>query len=99
MAFLKENLPQDKLQKNLLDTEGFLLRPLSDAIEFGNIQMFQMILKAVKKEFGQEDLNLVLCQVLHGDNLFRFFHSALLNVMAEIVVIKDDEENRFNKNR
>ena len=95
MAFLKENLPQDKLQKNLLDTEGFLLRPLSDAIEFGNIQMFQMILKAVKKEFGQEDLNLVLCQVLHGDNLFRFFHSALLNVMAEIVVIKDDEETDY----
>nr|CAH0106737.1 unnamed protein product [Daphnia galeata] len=80
LAFLKENLPQNKLQDNLIDTKGFLLRPISDAIEFGNIHVFQMILKAVKKEFGQEDLNLVLCQVL-----------PLLGVMAKIVVKKYDK--------
>jgi hypothetical protein len=62
LAFLKQVLHEDTLEDNLMDTKEFVHRALSDAaaIASENIQMFQLIRKAVKKEMGQKELLQVL---------------------------------------
>jgi hypothetical protein len=60
LAFLKPILPVEILETNSTDPEGFVHRGLSDAIDSENIQMFHLILKAVQKELGQEELIRVL---------------------------------------
>jgi hypothetical protein len=60
LAFLKQVLPDDTLEKHLKDKEGFVHRSLSDAIYSENIQMFQLILIAVRKVLGQHELLRIL---------------------------------------
>jgi hypothetical protein len=60
LAFLKQVLREDILATNTTDPEGFVHRGLSDAIDSENIPMFQLILKAVKKVLGQQELIRVL---------------------------------------
>jgi hypothetical protein len=56
LAFLKRHLPGDTFKKGLTDINGFVHRPLSDAIAYENTEMYIFILKIVKKTLGQEDL-------------------------------------------
>jgi hypothetical protein len=60
LTFLKEILPNKKLKKHFTDPNGFVRHALSDAIESENIQMFNLILVAVKKELGQNKLLQIL---------------------------------------
>jgi hypothetical protein len=60
LAFLKQVLPDVTLEEHLIDEKGFVHRALSDAIQSENIQMFQLILEAVKKVLGQKELIRVL---------------------------------------
>jgi hypothetical protein len=96
LAFLKQVLPVDTLAKHLIDEKGFVHRALSDAIDSKKIQMFQLILKAVKKELGQKEL-LQILRLPRFDfpsGIFSFFEESktkeLFNAMAKIVVMSDD---------
>jgi hypothetical protein len=93
LTFLKEILPEDILKTNTTDTNGFVRRALSDAIESQNIQMFQLILKAVKKVLGQKELIriLLLYKPCRSNSFFVEYHTkAKFNAMAKVVVTRDD---------
>ncbi len=101
LAFLKEILPDiSTLEEHLIDEGGFVHRALSDSIDSDNIQMFQLILIAIKKVLGQKELLRVLHPELHIHPLERnsfmltFFDRCktkeFFNVMAKIVVTRDD---------
>ncbi len=90
LAFLNEILPDDTLEKHLIDKKGFVHRALSDAIDSENIKMFQLILKAVKKVLGQKELIQVL-SFREGWWSNSFFVKCqteeLFNAMAKVVVM------------
>ncbi|EFX78233.1 hypothetical protein DAPPUDRAFT_320734 [Daphnia pulex] len=102
LAFLKQVLHKDTLEEHLIDEKGIVHRALSDAIQSENIQMFQLILKAVKKELGQKELIRVLNPELYIHPLERnssmpiFFDRCktkeFFNAMAKIVVTRDDND-------
>jgi hypothetical protein len=105
LAFLKQVLHEDTLEEHLIDEGGFVHRALSDAIQSENIQMFQLILKAVKKVLGQKELIRLLNPELHFHSrkrnsftrfkpIFFFFDRCrtkeLFSAMVKIVVTRDD---------
>jgi hypothetical protein len=100
LAFLKQVLPGNTLEEHLIDEKGFVHRGLSDSIDSENIQMFQLILKAVKKELGQKELIRVLNPELHFHSRMQkslkptFFNRCktkeFFNAMAKIVVTRHD---------
>jgi rRNA maturation protein Rpf1 len=100
LAFLKQVLHEDTLEEHLIDEGGFVHRALSDSIDSENIQMFQLILKAVKKELGQKELIRVLNPELHFHSRMQkslkptFFNRCktkeFFNAMAKIVVTRHD---------
>ncbi|XP_046643205.1 uncharacterized protein LOC124328476 [Daphnia pulicaria] len=100
LAFLKQVLPDDTLEEHLIDEKGFVHRALSDAIDSENIQMFQLILNAVKKELGQKELIRVLNpevyihprkqKSLKPTFFTRCKTKEFFNAMAKIVVTRDD---------
>jgi hypothetical protein len=95
LAFLKQNLSVDVLNKHLMDTKGFIHNALSDAIESENVQMVKLILNAIKRELGQNYLiNLLTTNSAKGSNISSFIAKCktkeLFNAVAKIVVVRDD---------
>ncbi|EFX87117.1 hypothetical protein DAPPUDRAFT_97395 [Daphnia pulex] len=92
LIFLKEVLHDDILEEHLIDPNGFVCRALYDAIESENLPMFQLILKAVKKELGQKKLLQILRLHKRYDSNSFFLEcktEELFNEMAKIVVRKE----------
>nr|CAH0106736.1 unnamed protein product [Daphnia galeata] len=100
LTFLKETLPLDALDEHFMDTKGFIQYALSNAIKSENIQMFKLILNAIKRVLGQHYLISFLKP--HGKTspfpstssfLVKCKTKELFNAMAKIVVMKDDNSD------
>ncbi len=93
LVFLKEILPDKKLEKYCTNTNGFVHRGLSDAIESENIPMFNLILLAVKKELGQNRLLQILRLPKSGFSssfVSACYRTKKLFYAMAIVVMRDD---------
>jgi hypothetical protein len=99
LAFLKQVLPGNTLEKQLIDIQGFVRRALFDAIDSKNIRMFQLILEGLKKELGQKELLQILRHPTR--NSVSFFKKCrtkeLFNAMAKIVVMGDDNVKDYTE--
>jgi hypothetical protein len=95
LAFLKEHFSVEVglLNRKLIDTGGCVHRGLCYAIDSENIQMFHLILTAVKKVLGQHELIRILRLQKYND-LNSFFVECktkeLFNEMAKIVEMRHD---------
>jgi hypothetical protein len=95
LAFLKEHFSVEVglLNRQLIDTGGCVHRGLCYAIDSENIQMFHLILKAVKKVLGQHELIRILRLQKYNDSNSFFIEcktKELFNEMAKIVVMRHD---------
>jgi hypothetical protein len=93
LTFLKKILPDDLLENHWTHPKGFVHHALSDAIDYENVQMFQLILTAVKKVLGQQELIRILRLQKSNDSNSFFVEcktKELFNAMTKIVVMRDD---------
>jgi hypothetical protein len=93
LTFLKKILPDDLLENHWTHPKGFVHHALSDAIDYENVQMFQLILTAVKKVLGQQELIRILRLHKRYDSNSFFLEcktKELFNEMTKIVVMRDN---------
>ncbi|KAI9557826.1 hypothetical protein GHT06_014575 [Daphnia sinensis] len=96
LVFVKDMFP-DALTATLL--KGFIRRSLYSAIESKNVEVFQLILKVVKKELGHEYLLYLLMSIdsttpgyvydTANSILYSCWLKKVFNAMAKIIVDRD----------
>ena len=84
LFFLKKVLPDSKLQTDLTKKNGFLHNIVVDSIIYGNVEMFELILKSVHQIVGTNSLTNLL-RVHNNIMVHACRDSSLLEVIANIL--------------
>ncbi|KAK4011707.1 hypothetical protein OUZ56_020825 [Daphnia magna] len=94
LQFVKDVVPNEELHKLLISRNGFLHGAFWDAMEIGEIEMLQLIVKAVKEIMGPES-QLTLVKSMRSAIVK---HSHLINILAKTMTEDDSSGFKYFNN-